>query len=88
MCLRFICFKIHFYPYYVFSAFTGYETNNKYEILNSLGQRVYHAVEGKCDITEKGCDVMKKGCKCDVTDKEFKYDVIHEGCKFVVTDKG
>lgn len=29
------------------SAFTGYETNNKYEILNSLGQRVYHAVEGE-----------------------------------------
>ena len=25
---------------------TGFETNNKYEIVNSLGQRVYHAVEG------------------------------------------
>ncbi|WAR27411.1 PLS2-like protein [Mya arenaria] len=24
-------------------AFTGYETNNKYEILNSLGQRVFYA---------------------------------------------
>lgn len=31
----------------LFSAFTGFETNNKYEILNSLGQRIYHAVEGE-----------------------------------------
>ncbi|XP_060554044.1 phospholipid scramblase 1-like [Ruditapes philippinarum] len=27
-------------------AFTGYETNNKYEIVNSLGQRIFYAVEG------------------------------------------
>jgi hypothetical protein len=29
------------------AAFTGFETNNKYEILNTMGQRVYMAVEGK-----------------------------------------
>ena len=31
----------------LFSAFTGFETNNKYEIKNSLGQRIYFAAEGK-----------------------------------------
>ncbi|KAK3095599.1 hypothetical protein FSP39_016529, partial [Pinctada imbricata] len=36
-------------------AFTGYETNNKYEILNSLGQRVYHAVEDTCCCTRNCC---------------------------------
>lgn len=28
-------------------AFTGFETNNKFTIKNSLGQKVYWAVEGK-----------------------------------------
>lgn len=28
-------------------AFTGWETNNKYSIKNSMGQNVYYAVEGK-----------------------------------------
>ena len=28
-------------------AFTGFETNNKYKIQNSLGQQVYFAAEGK-----------------------------------------
>ncbi len=28
-------------------AFTGFETNNKYSIKNSMGQHVYYAVEGK-----------------------------------------
>jgi len=28
-------------------AFTGFETNNKYKILNSMGQQVYFAAEGK-----------------------------------------
>lgn len=27
-------------------AFTGWETNNKYAIKNSMGQNVYYAVEG------------------------------------------
>ena len=31
---------------WLFSAFTGFETNNKYEIKNSMGQRVYFAAEG------------------------------------------
>lgn len=30
-----------------FSAFTGFETNNKYKITNNLGQQVYFAAEGK-----------------------------------------
>lgn len=30
-----------------FSAFTGFETNNKYKITNNLGQQVYFAAEGQ-----------------------------------------
>ena len=42
-------FTVHIHHMYVpyISAFTGYETNNKYEVLNSLGQRCFYAVEGK-----------------------------------------
>lgn len=29
-------------------AFTGWETNNKYAVKNSMGQNVYYAVEGTC----------------------------------------
>ncbi|XP_064614980.1 phospholipid scramblase 1-like [Liolophura sinensis] len=29
----------------ILEAFSGFETNNKYEILNSIGQRVYYAAE-------------------------------------------
>ena len=31
---------------YSFLAFTGFETNNKYKVLNSLGQQIYFAAEG------------------------------------------
>ena len=30
----------------IFTAFTGFETNNKYKVKNSLGQTVYFAAEG------------------------------------------
>ncbi|XP_071165694.1 phospholipid scramblase 1-like isoform X1 [Mytilus edulis] len=36
-------------------AITGFETNNKYEIVNSLGQRVYQAVEDTCCCTRNCC---------------------------------
>lgn len=36
-------------------AFTGFETNNKYEIKNSLGQRVYFAAEDTCCCTRNCC---------------------------------
>lgn len=35
------------------SAFTGFETNNKYKICNSMGQQVYFAAEGNAGITSK-----------------------------------
>ena len=41
--------------YFIISAFTGFETNNKYEIKNSMGQRVYFAAEGKKFIS---CQVL------------------------------
>ncbi len=28
-------------------AFTGFETNNKYTVKNSMGQKIFYAVEGK-----------------------------------------
>lgn len=36
-------------------TFTGYETNNKYEVLNSLGQRCFYAVEDTCCCTRNCC---------------------------------
>lgn len=39
----------------VFEAFTGYEQNNKYEVLNTLGQRIYYAVEDTCCCTRNCC---------------------------------
>lgn len=36
-------------------AFTGFETNNKYEIKNSMGQRVYFAAEDTCCCTRNCC---------------------------------
>ncbi|XP_065924878.1 phospholipid scramblase 1 isoform X3 [Magallana gigas] len=40
-------------------AFTGFETNNKYEILNSLGQRIFHAVEDTCCCTRNCCGASR-----------------------------
>ncbi|CAG5127220.1 unnamed protein product [Candidula unifasciata] len=36
-------------------AFTGFETNNKYEIKNTMNQRVYVAVEDTCCCTRNCC---------------------------------
>ncbi|KAK2167762.1 hypothetical protein LSH36_24g04001 [Paralvinella palmiformis] len=36
-------------------AFVGFETNNKYEIKNSMGQRVYFAAEDTCCCTRNCC---------------------------------
>ncbi|XP_076435716.1 phospholipid scramblase 1-like isoform X1 [Babylonia areolata] len=36
-------------------AFTGFETNNKYEVLNTMGQRVFMAVEDTCCCTRCCC---------------------------------
>lgn len=32
----------------IFLAFTGWETANKYKIMNTQGQQVYFAAEGNC----------------------------------------
>ena len=49
-CLYFCKTNCIFLP-----AFTGFETNNKYEIRNSMGQRVYMAVEDTCCCTRNCC---------------------------------
>uniref|UniRef100_A0A452IEU5 Phospholipid scramblase n=1 Tax=Gopherus agassizii TaxID=38772 RepID=A0A452IEU5_9SAUR len=43
------------YPQYPFQILTGFETNNKYEIKNSLGQRVYFAAEENDCCTRNCC---------------------------------
>ncbi|XP_005111960.1 phospholipid scramblase 2 [Aplysia californica] len=40
-------------------AFTGFETNNKYEVLNTMGQRVYMAVEDTCCCTRCCCGASR-----------------------------
>ncbi|NWH59017.1 PLS1 scramblase, partial [Geococcyx californianus] len=38
---------------------TGFETNNKYEIKNTLGQRVYFAVEDNDCCTRNSCGQLR-----------------------------
>ncbi|XP_070173361.1 phospholipid scramblase 1-like isoform X2 [Littorina saxatilis] len=40
-------------------AFTGFETNNKYEVLNTMGQRVFMAVEDTCCCTRCCCGAAR-----------------------------
>jgi hypothetical protein len=42
--LNLICNYFDFFNYKL--AFTGWETSNKYAILNAAGQQVYYAFEG------------------------------------------
>jgi hypothetical protein len=44
---------------FVFLVLTGFETNNKYEIKNSLGQRVYFAVEDTDCCTRNCCGASR-----------------------------
>jgi len=39
----------------VLEAFTGFETNNKYQVTNSMGQKVYFAAEDTCCCTRNCC---------------------------------
>lgn len=39
-------------------AFTGWETNNKYEIQNSAGQRVYFAAEGILNVIKTNLTIF------------------------------
>lgn len=41
--IRFTALPLTFF----LAAFTGFETNNKYKILNSMGQQVFFAAEGE-----------------------------------------
>ncbi|BFZ00262.1 hypothetical protein BsWGS_03302 [Bradybaena similaris] len=40
-------------------AFTGFETNNKYEVKNTMNQRVYIAVEDTCCCTRNCCGASR-----------------------------
>lgn len=45
---------------YIFiSAFTGFETKNKFTIKNSLGQKVYYAVEESDCLTRNCCGPIR-----------------------------
>ena len=43
ICIAFIWLDLFLFV----QAFTGFESNNKYKICNSMGQQVYFAAEGK-----------------------------------------
>ncbi|XP_069105448.1 phospholipid scramblase 1-like [Argopecten irradians] len=58
-----------------FEAVTGIETNNKYEVLNSLGQIVYRAHEDTCCCTRNCCG-SKRPFDIKITDNTHK-EVIH-----------
>ena len=45
---------------YIFTAFTGWETANKYKIKNSMGQQVYFAAEGKFGNVNQGSHRLEK----------------------------
>ena len=40
-------FSFFFLFFFFTSAFTGWETSNKYSVNNAMGQQVYYAAEGK-----------------------------------------
>ena len=48
------------------AAFTGFETNNKYEIRNVMGQRVYMAVEGESGFVNVALFVTALSLPCAV----------------------
>ncbi|OWF40575.1 phospholipid scramblase 1-like [Mizuhopecten yessoensis] len=58
-----------------FEAVTGIETNNKYEVMNSLGQIVYRAHEDTCCCTRNCCGA-KRPFDIKITDNTHK-EVIH-----------
>uniref|UniRef100_A0A914UJH0 Phospholipid scramblase n=1 Tax=Plectus sambesii TaxID=2011161 RepID=A0A914UJH0_9BILA len=76
-------------------VFTGYETGNKYEILNSLGQRVFYAAEdacccGLCLCCQKPCKCWKN-CKkicCMCCEREFDITVFNNAGKPKVEVEG
>ncbi len=39
----------------VFEAFSGYETNNRYDVTNTMGQSVYYVAEDTCCCTRNCC---------------------------------
>ena len=43
----------------VFEAFTGFETANKYQVFNSLGQQVFYAKEDTDCCTRQCCGPMR-----------------------------
>ncbi|KFP77494.1 Phospholipid scramblase 2, partial [Apaloderma vittatum] len=50
-----------------FSVVTGFETNNKYEIKNALGQRVYFAAEDN-DFCTRNCCGPSRAFTIHITD--------------------
>ena len=57
--------------FYFFTAFTGFETNNKYEVKNTLGQKVYFAVEDNDCCT-----------RYDRSAKKFRETKYKDSCSF------
>lgn len=43
----------------IIAALTGYETGNRYTIKNSLGQKVYYAIEESECMSKNGCGPLR-----------------------------
>ncbi|XP_055304798.1 phospholipid scramblase 1-like [Sitodiplosis mosellana] len=59
----------------LFEAFTGFQTNNKYVIRNTLGQNVYWAIE-KSDFCNRLCCGPSRSFNMQITDA-YQQEVIH-----------
>lgn len=62
--------KFSFFP-----AIIGFETNNQYEIKNSLGQKIFHAKENTDCCTRNICGPLRS-FDLQITDN-FDQEVIH-----------
>lgn len=60
---------------FLFSAFIGFETNNKYTIKNNHGQKVYYAVEEN-DCCTRNCCGPSRSFELKILD-HVKNEVIH-----------
>ena len=67
-------------------AFVGFETNNKYTIKNSIGQKVYYAVEDNDCCTRNCCGPMRP-FDMKVMDN-FRNEVTNRSILELFCDKG
>jgi len=53
---------------YIFAAFTGWETKNKYAVTNNKGEMIYYVVE-ESDICSRLCLGTQRSCEFNIYDR-------------------